>query len=357
MNAPTPRPQFLSPNLYGVVLCGGSGTRLWPLSRNHHPKQFLALGGNSRSLLQTSLDRLDGMIRKENRWLVLAPSHAPLAREQTEGIASRLIVEPEARNTAPAVALAAWELLKTNPNAVMMVLSSDHAINNIVGFEESMARAVTLAERDHFVVLGIRPTFPSTGFGYIETGADLEPGGFHVTSFREKPNQSTAEEFLRTGRYLWNAGMFIWKASTFWRAFKELQPEMAALLESSTEKNLPEVYAKLPKSPIDIAFVEKASRVACVPALFDWNDIGSWAAVRECFPQDSSGNVTSGDCLTVDTRNCVLHSSGPLVATMGLKDTIVVATPDAVLVMPESMSQEVKQVVEGLKATGRAKLL
>jgi mannose-1-phosphate guanylyltransferase len=351
------RQLFSQHNVYGVVLCGGSGTRLWPLSRQNCAKQFLALGGNTRTLLQTSLDRLESMIPPQKRWLVLSPSQRALAEEQTKPIIGRCVVEPEARNTAPAVALAAWQLLQHDPDSTMVILSADHAIANISGFEESLARAVSLAAEDHFVVLGIRPTGPATEFGYIETSTTLEPGGFKVQSFREKPNQATAEEFLRKGTYLWNAGMFIWKTRTFWKTFSQLQPEMAALIESTNESNLPEVYAKLQKLPIDIAFMEKASNVACVPALFDWNDVGSWAAVRECFPLDEGGNATAGDVLAIDSRNSVIHSSGPFVATVGISDLVVVATHDAVLVMPRDASQDVKRVITHLQSRGRTKLL
>ncbi len=348
---------FTKHNVYGVVLCGGSGTRLWPLSRQNRAKQFLALGGSEQTLLQTSLHRLDRMIPAQNRWLVLSPSQKALAEEQTGKIIGRCVVEPEARNTAPAVALAAWQLLQHNPDSTMVVLSSDHAIGNIAGFEESLARAVSLAAQDQFVVIGIRPTYPATGFGYIETAETMEPGGFRVASFHEKPDANTAADFIRKGTYLWNAGMFIWKTKTFWKAFSELQPEMAKLIETTNKSNLAEVYAKLQKLPIDIAFMEKTKNVACVPSLFDWSDIGSWAAVRECFPLDANGNALAGDVAAIDTQNTVVHSSGPFVATVGVSNLVVVATPDAVLVMPQNASQDVKKVITHLESKGRRSLL
>ncbi len=348
---------FEKHNVYGIVLCGGSGTRLWPLSRQNKAKQFLALGGTTHSLLQTSLDRLNSMIPPSRRWLVLSPSQQELAESQTLTRIARCVVEPEARNTAPAVALAAWQLLQHDPQSTMVVLSSDHAIGNIHGFEESLARAVLLAAKDQFVVVGIRPTFPSTGFGYIETAETMEPGGFRVASFREKPDAATAAEFLRKGTYLWNAGMFIWKTQTFWRVFSELQPEMARQIESTNDSNLADIYAKIQKAPIDIAFMEKAPNVACVPSLFDWNDIGSWSAVRECFPVDANGNAVTGDAVAIDSRNSVVHSSGPFVAAVGVSDMVVVATSDAVLVMPQEASQDVKKVISYLQTRGRKDLL
>ncbi len=348
---------FEKHNAYAVVLCGGAGTRLWPLSRQNKAKQFLALGGAADTLLQASLRRLDSMIPPQKRWLVLSPSQKSLALEQCANQIGRCVVEPEARNTAPAVALAAWQLLQQDPSSTMIILSSDHAIGNIHGFEESLARAVQLASEDNFVVIGIRPTFPSTGFGYIETAQNLEHGGFRVASFREKPNEVTATEFLKKGTYLWNAGMFIWKTQTFWKAFSELQPEIARQIESTNDSNLANIYAQIPKMPIDIAFMEKTRNVACVPSLFDWNDIGSWAAVRECFPLDKNGNSLSGDVAAIETTNSVVHSSGPFVATVGVNNLVVVATPDAVLVMPQEASQDVKKVVTHLSQNNRTNLL
>lgn len=353
----------MGPSVHAVVLCGGAGTRLWPLSRNETPKQFLSLGGRRNSLLQNTIRRLGNISPIHNRWLVLPPHHERLAREQVGFEVEHVLVEPEPRNTAPAVALAVWSLLHHDPDAIMIILAADHAIQPIAKFEETMARAIRLAAEDRFVVVGIRPTFPATGFGYIEVGNPIpgtdgaESDGFDVQRFKEKPDQNTAEAFLRQGNFLWNAGMFVWKARTFWDTFREVRPEFARAFESRTAGDLPTIYARLPREPIDIAFVEKAPRVACVPALFDWNDVGSWAAVRECFKQDADGNVSAGDVALFGTRNSVVHSTGPFVATVGLTDAVVVATPDAVLVTTRSASGDVPQVVEHLMRCGRHELL
>jgi mannose-1-phosphate guanylyltransferase len=365
---------FKEENIYSVLLCGGSGTRLWPLSRKARPKQYLALGGVERTLLEASLDRIKNISPPEKRWLVTAAGQEELAKSQSGSSVSRVLVEPESRNTAAAVAWAAWELMQIDPEAFMVIVSSDHSIQNVRSFEQTIYDAVQLAKHNLFVTIGILPTYPATGFGYIETGLPLDRNaqilapsrisetpeaivGHSVRSFREKPNQAAAEQFLRTGKYLWNAGMFVWRARNFWNAFSNIQPEMASIIEKSTPENMTENYRKLQSIPIDIAFIEQTSHVACVPALFDWNDVGSWAAVRECFAQDTNGNTVAGDVFMLDSEDCVVHSSGPFVATLGLKDLCVVATKDAVLVMPLSRSQDVKKVIAHLDSTGRSNLL
>jgi mannose-1-phosphate guanylyltransferase len=246
----------------------------------------------------------------------------------------------------------------------MVILSSDHSIQNVRSFEQTIYDAVHLAKQNFFVTIGIQPTYPATGFGYIEQGLPLDiegnilspqkltetaATGYSVRSFREKPNQAAAEQFLRTQKYLWNAGIFVWKTKTFWNAFSHIQPESASLIESITSDNLAEVYSKIENSPIDIAFIEQTSHVACVPANFDWNDVGSWSAVRECFEQDNQGNNVSGDVFHLETKNSVIHSTGPFVSVIGMENIAVIATNDAVLVMPLNRSQDVKKTIQYLE--------
>ncbi|WP_161597513.1 mannose-1-phosphate guanylyltransferase [Fluviispira multicolorata] len=351
-------------NIYSIILCGGSGTRLWPLSRKSFPKQFLNLGGSKKSLLELSIERVKNISPISRRWLVTAQGQENICTNQVSKQISRVIIEPQARNTSPAIALTAWRLMQEDPDSLMVILSSDHVIQNIRSFEQTVSDAIQLAKNNFFVTVGIQPTYPATGFGYIEQGLPLDKDGnilspqkltevtatgYSVRSFREKPNQAAAEQFLRTKKYLWNAGIFVWKTKTFWNAFSHIQPETASLIESITNENLSEIYAKLENSPIDIAFIEQTSHVACVPANFDWNDVGSWAAVRECFEQDSQGNTISGESFVHETKNSVIHTSGPFVSVVGMENVAVIATHDAVLVMPLSRSQDVKKVVQYLE--------
>lgn len=358
--------------IYPVIMCGGSGTRLWPLSRKNRPKQFLTLDGSKRSLLQSALDRIERMAPASRRWVVTTAEQQALVNEQCGGRIGRILTEPAARNTGPAVAYAASQLLRADPDSYMVVLSSDHAIQNIRSFESSVADALSLARKGFFVTIGVEPSHPSTGFGYIECGLPLDEEGqimpvrkaqeatgdalaYAVRSFREKPGKQAAEQFLRTGKYKWNAGIFVWKTSTFWNAFSHIQPEIAAAFENMKEGAEKATYESLPEIPIDVAFMEQTSHVACVPARFDWNDVGSWQAVRDCFEQNEQGNALTGDVLAIDTTNSLVHSSGQLVAVVGLENMAVVATPDAVLVMPLDRSQDVKRIIaelEGRRKTG-----
>jgi len=362
-------------SLHAVVLCGGSGTRLWPLSRQKLPKQFLALGQETSSLLESTLSRLSSLSKKENHWIVASANQKELCLEHLKNFGLRnFLFEPVARNTAPAITWAAWEILKKDPDAIMLVVASDHVIQNVRSFEQTVLDAAQLARNNYFVTIGIQPTFPATGFGYIEKGLPLDgnaqilaPGtdgdlhsgalGFSVRSFREKPNLAAAEQFIRTGKYLWNSGMFVWKAQTFWNAMSHIEPELCQAISQSTPTQLQEIYHRFSNSPIDISFMEQTSHVACVPATFDWNDVGSWASARECFATDESGNSITGDVFVSKTKSSLIHAKDIFVAAVGLDNVAVVATKDAVLVMPLDQCQEVKSIVKHLEQSKRFELL
>ena len=351
-------------NVHSIILCGGSGTRLWPLSRKAFPKQFLTLGGMDKSLLQLSVDRIKNISAPKNRWLITAKGQENICKNQLGNSVTHYLVEPEARNTAPAIAYSAWELYQKDPDSIMVIISSDHSIQNVRSFEQTIFDAIKLAKENLFVTIGIQPSNPATGFGYIELGLPLDEDGkilspqkltetsatgYSVRSFREKPNQAAAEQFLRTGKYLWNAGIFVWKTKTFWDAFSHIQPKMAEVIQSTDKENFAKNYSELENISIDVAFIEQTSHVACVPANFDWNDVGSWSAVRECFSQDSQGNTISGDVFTLETKNCVIHTTKPFVSIIGMENVTVVATEEAILVMPLDRSQDVKKIIAYLE--------
>lgn len=369
-----PEKIFENQRVYPIIMCGGSGTRLWPLSRKSSPKQFLSLDGSGLSLLQRSIQRIEKIAPADRRWLVTTQEQMEMVEKQCGSKIGKVLGEPEPKNTAPAIAYAASQLMREDPDSYMVIISSDHSIQNTRSFEQSIADAIQLASQNFFVTIGIEPTFPSTGFGYIECGLPLDENGeilpvsrlqetqddslaYAVRSFREKPNKQAAEQFIRTGKYKWNAGIFVWKTATFWNAFSHLQPEMAQSFANVEELGIEKVYKTVENTPIDVAFMEQTSHVACVPARFDWNDVGSWQAVRECFQQDEKGNAVVGNTIAIETTNSVIQSSGPLVATVGLDNIAVIATGDAVLVMPLDRAQDVKKIVEQLKREGRTDLL
>jgi mannose-1-phosphate guanylyltransferase len=344
------------------------------LSRRDRPKQFLSLDRSGRSLLQSAIERVERMAPPARRWIVTTRDQEPQVAAQCSGRIGKILAEPSARNTAPAVAFAASQLLREDPDSYMVILSSDHAIQNVRSFESSIADALALARKGMFVTIGVEPSFASTAFGYIECGLPLDEDGqilpvrkaqesnhdalaYAVRSFREKPGKQAAEQFLRTGKYKWNAGIFVWKTSTFWNAFSHIQPEIAAAFDNMKEGAEKSTYDALPQVPIDVAFMEQTSHVACVPARFDWNDVGSWQAVRDCFEQDEQGNAFTGDVIALDTTNTLVHSSGQTVAVVGLENMAVVTTKDAVLIMPLDRSQDVKRIIAELEAHGKKSLL
>lgn len=332
-------------HVYSIILAGGSGTRLWPLSRKNLPKQYLSFAPNKKTFLELTLERSQNISLSSHQIVITTKDQEELCQTHLKqyNYQGRMIIEPCARNTTPAIALVAWQLLQQDPNSYMVVLPSDHYTQNLSLFESTINDALKLAQKDHFVVLGIPPTHPATEFGYIEIGNELAIG-YNVTSFREKPDYNTAEEFLRTGKYLWNAGIFVWKTQTFWNEFSKIQSIMAKQIESINEQNRDEIYQSLENIPIDIAFMEKAHSIACLRANFDWNDIGSWSAIRECFSQDVLGNSIYGNVHAMDVKKSIVHSTGQFVSVIGLENIGVIVTKDAILVTNLEHAQKVKNI-------------
>jgi mannose-1-phosphate guanylyltransferase/mannose-1-phosphate guanylyltransferase/mannose-6-phosphate isomerase len=348
-----------------VILSGGTGTRLWPLSREGYPKQFWPLVSELTMLQETAARAIGPGYAAPV--VVCNEAHRFLVAEQLRAAriaGARILLEPAGRNSAPAIAAAALLLRDEDPNTVLWLMAADAAITDVPALHAALARAVVAAEAGQIVTFGMQPTAPETGYGYIEAGAELPaaPGVRAVTRFVEKPDAATAAGFLAGGRHLWNSGMFVATAATL---VAELERFAPALLQAVAEalataqRDLDFVrlgaaaFQAAPAISIDYAVMEKTERAAVVPASIGWSDLGSWAALWEVSVQDAAGNVAQGPVELVDSRGCYVRSEGILTGVIGLEDMVVVTTEDAVLVMPRSRAQDVKLLVDRLRAAGR----
>jgi mannose-1-phosphate guanylyltransferase/mannose-6-phosphate isomerase len=354
--------------MYAVIMAGGSGTRFWPLSREKMPKQLLKIGGQD-TLIQQTVDRVLPLIRQEQLFVV---TNRGLAYDIRTQLANRFggswdrnfILEPMAKNTAPALGLAALHLNRIDPEGIMVVLAADHVIKNVTAFHDCLSLASKAARQDYLITLGITPTRPETGYGYIKAGERCrEPdmdGVFRVDRFVEKPDLGTAEGYLRTGGYYWNSGMFVWKVRTFLQELARHMPslhqglmEIQKSIGSGTESDTAQaVFSRLEPISVDYGVMERTDRAAVVPADIGWSDVGSWTALDEVTDKDASGNIITGNVVDIGSTDSVLYAEKRLVATIGLKDTIVVDTPDATLVCSKDHAQDVKKVVDELKKRG-----
>jgi len=351
--------------IHPIILSGGTGSRLWPLSRSLFPKQLLALAGE-RSLIQDTVLRAAGtgfgapiiICNTEHRFLI-----AEQLRET--GVAPEAIVlEPQGRNTAPAAAIAALMIAQKDPQGLMLLMPADHIVRNRAAFLEAVASAAAAARQGRLVTFGITPDSPETGYGYIRRGAPLKDlsNSFAVERFVEKPDAATAAGYVSSGDYDWNSGLFLFKASAFLDELQRLEPELLAHCREAVSKGAKDLdffrldnasFAKAKAISIDYAVMERTDKAAVVPVEMGWSDIGSWEALWTAAARDEEGNATKGDVLHHGARNSYLRSEGPLVAAVGVEDIVVVATQDAVLVSHKSASQDVKRIVEQLERSGR----
>ena len=348
-----------------IILSGGSGSRLWPLSRKLYPKQFLALTGE-QTLFQQTLQRLsiEGM---QPPVLVANQEHRFIVLEQLEQIdlqAQMLLLEPFGRNTAPAVAMAALQLVAEGRDELMLVLPADHVLDDQQAFRQALALATVAAEKGEMVLFGVPADRPETGYGYIRGQADgtLPDGVARVASFVEKPDAQRATEYVKSSDYYWNSGMFLFRASRFLEELKhhdvDIYDTCLLALERSKREGTqiaidPATFACCPDNSIDYAVMEKTSRACVVPLAAGWNDVGSWSSIWEVHDKDAAGNVTKGDVVIEDSRNCLIHGNGKLVSVLGLDDIVVVETKDAMMVAHKDRVQDVKKLVSKLDAQGR----
>lgn len=352
-------------HIYAVIMAGGGGTRLWPLSRKAIPKQLLTLF-NGKTLFQIAADRLIGEFSPENVFVVTVAEQAERLSKITPQIPQEnFLIEPMPRGTAAVVALAAVAIQKKDPQAVMVVLTADHFIKNVEGFISTLQAACECAQEKWLVTIGVQPTFPSTGYGYIESGDVVSEYGRHkvfkALRFEEKPDENRAIDFIKSGKYYWNSGMFVWRVDEILKEFAKFMPELYETINRipaciggthDTEVFIKEWLGIQPQT-IDYGIMEKSERVAVIPAVdLGWNDVGSWDSLFEVMPADEQGNILlTDDTITLDSRNSLIFSDekNKKIVALGVQNMIIINTPDALLICPRGESQKVKMLVEFLK--------
>lgn len=355
-------------DFYALIMAGGSGTRFWPASRKRLPKQFLRIIEDSESLIKMTHRRTLNLFDISNIYYVASRDYAELIKRELEDIReSNLIIEPLPRNTAPAIGLSAAIIHKRDSNAVMAVLPSDHYIEREGLFSDVLRAAYHVSKNGSIITIGITPDRPETGFGYIRKGALIETiDGIDINgveAFIEKPNRQKAIEYISTGRYLWNAGIFIFKAERILEEMHRLMPETFENIMKTAEiidtdpLRAEREFSKITSISIDYGIMEKIQGIRVIPADLRWSDVGSWGAVREILPKDTYGNVSIGENILIDCQDCLVRSNGRLVALIGLNNMAVIVTEDAILITPIERSQDVKKVVDELDNRGKKELI
>jgi len=355
-------------HIHALIMAGGGGERFWPCSRQASPKQLLKIFG-ARTMLQETAYRVSPLVPRDRLLIITTKAQAPQIRRQLPGVPRQSVVaEPFGRDTAACIALGAALIMDRDPEAIMIVLPADHVIKDRKKFIVNLRDACRVAkERNCLVTFGITPTGPVTGYGYIRRGRWL-PSGLatafaRVEEFTEKPDRATAARYLRRGDYLWNSGIFVWKAAVIVEEFKKQMPDlyrcyleiMRALRMPRWERVLARLYGRLKKISIDYGVMERAENVMMAQADFDWDDAGSWLAIERHFAADGNGNIVMGDNITLNSSGCIVMSDGGIVGCLGLKDTIVIRTPDAVLVCHRNAAQDIKKIVQQLRTRSKWK--
>ncbi len=350
--------------LHGMIMAGGGGTRFWPRSRAARPKQFLTFSGD-RTLLQSTLDRSEAQIPPERMWVITTAAHADQASNQLASIPrSQIVGEPMGRDTAACIALGAALIAKRDPDGVMVVMPADHVIEPPQEFQRALhsAEQVALENPNALITFGIVPTFPSTGYGYIHRGGVVSERNnvkaYNVSQFKEKPKLETAQEYISTGEYYWNSGIFVWKVSAILNELRRLKPNILEAAQRiadawgtpSQNDVFKEEYSKVEKISIDFAIMEKAQQVLVLDAPYTWDDVGSWLALERRNPQDANGNTVLAQHVGINTENCVIVSDpGRIVATIGVRDLLIIQDGDSILIADRRDESTVKEIVDRLK--------
>ncbi|ALA59869.1 mannose-1-phosphate guanylyltransferase/mannose-6-phosphate isomerase [Nitrospira moscoviensis] len=363
---PEPRTSNLEPSLYPVIMAGGSGTRFWPLSRHFFPKQLLRIGGDD-TLIQQTMRRVAGCAPADHVLISTNGSQAELIKGQLsdwkDALQHNFVLEPDGRNTAPAIALAALEVMRRNPEGLMLVVPADHIVTGQRDFDAAVNLAAQLAVGGYLVTFGIKPIRPETGYGYIRPDTKTVLGrrgalkGYPVRQFVEKPDAAKAARYLKAGHFYWNSGMFIWRAATILEEIMHHQPALGRAMErirkltdsGAPKQSVDEIYRTIEPVSIDNGVMERSAKAAMVPVRFRWSDVGSWGSLDEVASKDQAGNVITGRVVDIDSSRSIVYADRRVVATIGLNDMVVVDTPDATLVCPKSRAQDVKKVVDVLK--------
>lgn len=356
--------------MYAAIIAGGSGTRLWPRSRQDKPKQFQSLY-TDKSLLQETVRRLEPLISHDDTYVIANRSHEKIVREQLPWMESgQYVGEPFGKDTAPAVGIIATLIHHKDPDAVILITPADHVIAKENHFRHLLEVAEQVAkEGPNVVTIGIKPTSPETGYGYIQMSENIRTVDdidvHEVINFKEKPDLKTAEEYVSSWHYVWNSGMFIWSAKTILSLFQEHAPDIykllmcydAAIGTPNEAKVFEEVYEAFPRISVDYAILEHAKNIYAIPASIEWNDLGSWTSLHEIMEPDAEGNVVVGDHVGLDTHNSLIYSKDRLITTIGLDNMIVIDAGDVVLVLPKGRSQDIKQLLEEIKKEGKSQHL